>query len=160
MPKRTGNLSSHALGCLLLAKGGFLCSVMRRRQNLLCSLFLLSLGINQISFWWEMFWGKVFKIAGLDGRKCRSVRKKIFTGILRLTLQGFCVFASVLFSWVVLIWVWFERSLWSYIPKLSMTVFENWWCQKRCMDVCLWIVSLRFLTAVILLPLRPAPLDS
>ena len=42
-----------------------------------------------------MFLGKAFKIAGLDGRKRRSVRKKIFTRILYLTLQGFCVFASL-----------------------------------------------------------------
>ena len=56
-------------------------------------------------------WGKAFRILGLDERKGRWVVEQDFHGNFQVNVTWFFAFFSGVLDWIVLILVWFERSL-------------------------------------------------
>ena len=82
---------------------------------------------SRLHFWWETFLGKLkIRILEVDERKGRLVVEQDFHGNFQVdvTCMVFAFFCSVL-DWIVLILVWFERSLHSAQVsghKLSVTV--------------------------------------
>ena len=66
-------------------------------------------------FFFCSYWGKVFKkafrILGLDERKGRWVVEQDFHGNFQVNVTCFFAFFSGVLDWIVLILVWFERSL-------------------------------------------------
>ena len=55
--------------------------------------------------------GKAFRILGLDERKGRWVVEQDFHGNFQVNVTWFFAFFSGVLDWIVLILVWFERSL-------------------------------------------------
>ena len=126
---------------------------MRRKQNfdfyfsfsLLPSFFVFlphffSLALHLAGF---ILVGKVFRktfrILGLDERKGRLVVEQDFHGKFKVNVTWFLAFFSSVLNWIVLILVWFERSLhsvqvngqswsWPLTLIMSQAVERTWIC--------------------------------
>lgn len=102
-----------------------------------CSTFaflpvsFLLLGLYKASFQWKKIGGKVFMVVRLVWRsKCRWLVEQDFSiTIFASTWHAwFCALFSGLFDWIMLSWLWFERSL-------SPTQVR---CQNN--NYCLWLL--------------------
>ena len=76
------------------------------------SFFFLLLGIILVGFILvRRVFRKAFRILGLGERKGRWVVERDFHGNFRVNVTWFFAFYSGVLDWIVLILVWFERSL-------------------------------------------------
>ena len=82
---------------------------------------------------------KTFRILGLDERKGRLVVEQDFHGKFKVNVTWFLAFFSSVLNWIVLILVWFERSLhsvqvngqswsWPLTLIMSQAVERTWIC--------------------------------
>ena len=82
---------------------------------------------------------KTFRILGLDERKGRLVVEQDFHGKFQVNVTWFLAFFSSVLHWIVLILVWFERSLhslqvngqswsWPLTLIMSQAVDRTWIC--------------------------------
>ena len=84
---------------------------------------------------------KAFRILGIDERKGRWVVEQDFHGNFRVNVTWFFAFFSGVLDWIVLILVWFERSLHSALvsgqscPRplklMRSQVVEGTWIRTR-----------------------------
>ena len=106
----------------------------------LASFFFLLLGIILIGFILvRRVFRKAFRILGLGERKGRWVVERDFRGNFRVNVTWFFAFYSGVLDWIVLILVWFERSLhsahisrqsclWTLKLMTSQAVAGTWIC--------------------------------
>ena len=154
-------------------------SGMRRKQNFEVAFTFRFLSLSLFSFFLPHFFffswalilvgfilvGKVFRkafrILGLDERKGRWVVKQDFHGKFWVNVTWFFAFFSGFLDWVVLILVWFERSLHSaYVSRqsypwpsklmMSQSVEGTWICMSS--SGANGLIFMRHVTA--LLPLN------
>ena len=96
-------------------------SGMHRKQNFTFStplfyrfscLILFSLAVHLVGFILVgKVFGKAFRILGLDERKGRWIVEQNFHGKFQVNVTGFFAFFSSVLDWMVLILVWFKKTL-------------------------------------------------
>ena len=81
--------------------------------------------------------GKAFRVLGLEERKGRWVVEQDFHGNFQVNVTWFFAFLSDVLDWIVLIPVWFERSLHSaqvstdkVMLMTSQAVERTWICMS------------------------------
>ena len=75
-----------------------------------CLIFFYCWAFSRLHFGGKSF-RKAFRISGLDERKGRWVVEQDFHGNFQVHVTWFFAFFSGVLDWIVLILVWFERSL-------------------------------------------------
>ena len=105
---------------------------------------------------------KAFRILELDERKGRWVVEQDFHGNFQVDVTFFCVFFSGVLDWIVLILLWFERSLhsaqvsgqscpWPLKLMMSQAVEGKWICAggyrwlkgKWVKQRCFWAMQIK-----------------